>query len=88
MQDNRAKNILQLHFIVFLFGFTSVLGALISISAIKLTIFRMGIAVLFLALFIFFYDKKKNNIKKSFNKKSFYLRADNCASLDNFFLCY
>ena len=65
MRDNRGKNILQLHFIVFIFGFTSVLGALISISALPLTIYRMGIASLFLALFIFFYDINKFKLKKA-----------------------
>ena len=64
MRDNRGKNILQLHFIVFIFGFTSVLGALISVSALPLTIYRMGIASLFLALFIFFYDINKFKLKK------------------------
>ena len=64
MQNNRGKNILQLHFIVFIFGFTSVLGALISISALPITIYRMGIASFFLALFIFFYDKNKFKLKK------------------------
>ena len=65
MQNNRSKNILQLHFIVFIFGFTSVLGALISISALPLTIYRMGIASFFLALFIFFYDKNKYKLRKA-----------------------
>ena len=65
MRNNRGKNILQLHFIVFIFGFTSVLGALISISAIPLTIYRMGIATLFLALFIFVYDVNKFKLNKS-----------------------
>jgi len=65
MRDNRGKNILQLHFIVFIFGFTSVLGALISISAIPLTIYRMGIATIFLALFISFYDVNKFKLNKS-----------------------
>jgi len=64
MQNNRGKNILQLHFIVFIFGFTSVLGALISISAHPITIYRMGIASFFLALFIFFYDKNKFKLRK------------------------
>ena len=64
MQNNRGKNILQLHFIVFIFGFTSVLGALISISALPITIYRMGIASFFLALFIFFYDKNKFKLRK------------------------
>ena len=65
MQNNRGKNILQLHFIVFIFGFTSVLGALISISALPITIYRMGIASFFLALFIFFYDKNKFKLRKA-----------------------
>ncbi len=64
MQNNRGKNILQLHFIVFIFGFKSVLGALISISALPITIYRMGIASFFLALFIFFYDKNKFKLRK------------------------
>ena len=64
MQNNRGKNILQLHFIVFIFGFTSVLGALISISALPITIYRMGIASFFLALFIFFYDNNKFKLRK------------------------
>jgi len=65
MRDNRGKNILQLHFIVFIFGFTSVLGALISISALQLTIYRMGIATLFLSIFIFFYNRNKFELRKS-----------------------
>ena len=65
MQNNRGKNILQLHFIVFIFGFTSILGALISISALPITIYRMGIASFFLALFIFLYDKNKFKLKKA-----------------------
>ncbi len=64
MQNNRSKNILQLHFIVFIFGFTSVLGALISISALPITIYRMGIASFFLALFIFFHNKNKFKLRK------------------------
>ena len=64
MQNNRGKNILQLHFIVFIFGFTSVLGALISISALPITIYRMGIASFFLAFFIFFFDKNKFKLRK------------------------
>ena len=39
------------HFIVLLFGFTSVLGALISISALPLVIYRMGLAAFGLALY-------------------------------------
>jgi len=65
MQNNRIKNIAHLHFIVFVFGFTSILGALISIPAIPLTIYRMGIASLFLGIFILLYDLNKIKLNKS-----------------------
>jgi len=56
MRRNRKKNLLLFHFIVFLFGFTAVLGDLISISALPLVIYRMGLASFGLAIFfIFFY---------------------------------
>ena len=56
MRRNRKENLLLFHFIVFLFGFTAVLGDLISISALPLVIYRMGIAAMGLAIFfIFFY---------------------------------
>lgn len=65
MQNNRIKNIAHLHFIVFVFGFTSILGALISIPAIPLTIYRMGIASFFLGIFILLYDLNKIKLNKS-----------------------
>lgn len=58
MQINNLKNYLQLHFIVFIWGFTAILGALISIDAIPLVWFRMLLATIFLA--IFFIVKKKS----------------------------
>ncbi|MDG1396841.1 MAG: DMT family transporter [Polaribacter sp.] len=68
MQENRIKNYLLLHLIVFIWGFTAILGALITIDAIPLVFFRMGLAVLFISLyFIFkkksFYIDKKGLIK-------------------------
>jgi len=68
MQENRIKNYLLLHLIVFIWGFTAILGALISIDAIPLVFFRMGLAVFFISLyFIFkkksFYINKKGLIK-------------------------
>ena len=58
MQENKLKNYLLLHFIVFIWGFTAILGALITIDAIPLVFFRMGLAVLFIALY--FLIKKKS----------------------------
>lgn len=48
---NKLKNQLHLHFIVFIWGFTAILGALISIDATALVWYRVLLASL--ALFIF-----------------------------------
>lgn len=44
MQNDKLFNYLHLHFIVFIWGFTAVLGALITIEAIPLVWYRMLIA--------------------------------------------
>jgi len=62
MRNDKLKNYLHLHFIVFIWGFTAVLGALISIDAIPLVWYRMLLATGFIALFIGF---KKINLKYS-----------------------
>ena len=58
MQENNFKNYVLLHFIVFIWGFTAILGALITIDAIPLVWYRMLLAVLFIA--IYFLWKKKS----------------------------
>ena len=58
MQENKLKNYLLLHFIVFIWGFTAILGALISIDAIPLVFFRMALAVIFIV--VYFIIKKKS----------------------------
>ncbi len=64
MQESKLKNYLLLHLIVFIWGFTAILGALITIDAIPLVFFRMGLAVVFIAIYFlfkkdsFFVDKK------------------------------
>jgi drug/metabolite transporter (DMT)-like permease len=58
MQESNFKNYLLLHFIVFIWGFTAILGALITIDAIPLVWYRMLLAVLFIA--IYFLWKKKS----------------------------
>ncbi|WP_224491642.1 DMT family transporter [Robertkochia flava] len=52
MLNDKLKNYLHLHLIVFIWGFTAVLGALISIDAIPLVWYRMGLAVFFVSLYI------------------------------------
>ncbi|MCI2227713.1 DMT family transporter [Polaribacter sp. MSW13] len=58
MLGNRFKNYLLLHFIVFIWGFTAILGKLITIDAIPLVFFRMSLSVIFIA--IYFLLKKKS----------------------------
>lgn len=58
MQNGNLRSYLKLHFIVFIWGFTAILGALISIKADALVWYRMLFAGVFLLLFIAF--KKKS----------------------------
>ena len=58
MLENKLKNYFLLHLIVFIWGFTAILGALITLEAIPLVFFRMGLAVFF--IFLFFMYKKKS----------------------------
>lgn len=58
----KVKNYLQLHFIIFIWGFTAILGALISINAIPLVWFRVTLASIFLFVFVLF---KRVNLKVS-----------------------
>ena len=63
------KNLLILHFTVFIWGFTSILGALISISAVQLVWYRVVIATV--SLFLYF----------KFNKTSFKISRQNMLQL-------
>ena len=54
MPNDKLKNYFHLHFIIFIWGFTGVLGALISIDAIPLVWYRMFLAVGFILLYILF----------------------------------
>ena len=58
MPKSKLKDYLHLHFIVFIWGFTAVLGKLITIDAIPLVWFRLSIATL--VLYIFLWYKKVN----------------------------
>lgn len=63
MQESKFNHYLQLHFIVFIWGFTAILGALISIEAIPLVWYRMLLAVLFIGMY-FLITKKSFQIQK------------------------
>ena len=58
MQNDKLFNYLHLHFIVFIWGFTAVLGALISIEAIPLVWYRMLLASGIVFLWIKFRRKR------------------------------
>jgi len=58
MPKTRLKNYLHLHLLVFIWGFTAILGALIHLNAIPLVWYRMLFAVLFVLLY--FLIKKKS----------------------------
>ena len=52
MQKNKIKSLIHFHFIVFIFGFTAILGSLISISSLSLVWYRMLIAVMCLLIIL------------------------------------
>lgn len=52
MRNDNLKSYLNLHLIVFIWGFTAILGALITIDADNLVWFRMLLAMIFLGAFI------------------------------------
>ena len=58
MQKSKLYHYLQLHFIVFIWGFTAILGALISLDAIPLVWFRMLLAVLFVLGYLIIKKKR------------------------------
>lgn len=60
MRNDKLLNYLHLHFIVFIWGFTAVIGALISIDAIPLVWYRMLLASGLILLWIGF---KKKSLK-------------------------
>ena len=59
-ENNYLKSYFSLHFIVFIWGFTAVLGALIKIGDTSLVWYRMGLAGVFLLLYLVY---KKQSIR-------------------------
>ncbi len=68
MQGSRLKDYLHLHVIVFIWGFTAILGALISIEAIPLVWYRMFLASVFIALYFLITKKSFRVDRKSLLK--------------------
>jgi len=71
MRNAKLGNYLHLHFIVLIWGFTAILGKLITIDALPLVWFRMTLAVVFIAVFLLF---KRYSLQVS-RKNFFWLLA-------------
>lgn len=68
MQNAKLKNYLHLHFLVFIAGFTAILGELITIGSIPLVWYRMLIAGLLMLVYIKFIKLKINIDRRSMLK--------------------
>jgi drug/metabolite transporter (DMT)-like permease len=71
MQESKLKNYLLLHLIVLIWGFTAILGALITIDAIPLVWYRMLLAVICIAVY-FLWKKKSFKVDKKGLVKFFF----------------
>lgn len=58
MLNDKVRNYLHLHLIVFIWGFTAILGALITLGAEALVWYRMSIAVVFMFIYVRFIKKE------------------------------
>jgi drug/metabolite transporter (DMT)-like permease len=54
MQNDSLKNYLHLHFLVFIAGFTAILGELITIDAVSLVWYRMLLATMLMLIYVVF----------------------------------
>ena len=52
MPNDKVKSYLQLHLIVFIWGFTAILGKLISLDALPLVWYRMLLAVIIVYVYL------------------------------------
>ena len=71
MRNDKLQSYLNLHLIVFIWGFTAILGALITIKADALVWYRMFLACIFIFLFILFKKKSFKIPMKEFFKLIF-----------------
>ncbi len=67
---NSFQAYLTLHFIIFIWGFTAVLGALISLKAIDLVWFRLSLALPFLLVWIYY---KKYSLRISYKDLGYFI---------------
>ena len=58
MQKDSYKSLIHLHFLIFLWGFTSIFGALIELNPLFIVWFRLSIAVILIFTFLFLFYKE------------------------------
>ena len=62
MLNDRGKSLLHLHFLIFLWGFTSILGALIHLDSLPLVWYRMSIATVMIAIYFVLFSRNSFQI--------------------------
>lgn len=67
----RLSDHIQLHFIVLLYGFTAILGKLVSIEAMELVVYRMTLAALAIGLYHCFKGQGKSMSSRDFALTAF-----------------
>ena len=65
MQRGNYKNLIHLHFLIFLWGFTSILAALIELHPILIVWLRLLIAAILIFIFLFIFRKESFNLSSS-----------------------
>jgi drug/metabolite transporter (DMT)-like permease len=65
MLNDKGKSLLHLHFLIFLWGFTSILGALINLDSLPIVWYRMSLAVVMIAIYFALFSKKSFQIHPS-----------------------
>ncbi len=62
MLEDKTKSIINLHIVIFIWGFTSILGRLISIDSFSIVWYRMLLASLFIYIYFIFHKKNIFNV--------------------------
>ena len=65
MRKDSYKSLIHLHFLIFLWGFTSIFGVLIDLHPILIVWLRLFIAVILIFIFIFFFQKDSLKLSKA-----------------------
>ena len=65
MRKNNFKSLIHLHFLIFLWGFTSIFGALIDLNPIFIVWLRLAIASILIFIYLFFFNVSSLKISTS-----------------------